>query len=129
MAPARGGDDQIHQDHDDVVAPAVSSVFPPKTGLPFEHFLLGRTQHDENEPDGCELREHPERHAQRTGAFGYAEKASKTLAHFNIFAALFGIGGVPPAAGEKNESDHEAQEEQRFIREVGEVRDSHRGII
>lgn len=42
------GDDQIHEDHDGVVAPAVGIMFSPEAYVPSEDFFLYGPKHYEN---------------------------------------------------------------------------------
>ena len=66
------GDDKVHGDHHKFVTPTVRAMFSPESGVPFEDFLLDRSGHYENEPDGSELRENTSYNTESTSAFNYA---------------------------------------------------------
>ena len=107
QASAAGSrDDEVHDDHHAVVAPAIGAMFSPETGFPFNDFFLNGAEHDQNQPDGGELGENAKEHPQSSGAFGGSEKAGKTFAHLDVFAARFGVRGVFPSAGKEDQSDH-----------------------
>jgi len=102
----RGDDDKIHEDHHGVVTPAICAVFSPETCMPFEKFFLDGAEHDQNEADCGEFGENTEDHAERAGALRDTEEKRKIFAHFDVFAADFGIGDMFPTARKKNEPYH-----------------------
>ena len=66
------GDDKVHGDQHKFVTPTVRAVFSPEAGVPCEDFLLDRSGHYENEPDGSELGENTSYNTESTSAFNYA---------------------------------------------------------
>lgn len=107
---ASRGDDEIHENHDCVVAPAVGAVFSPEACVPFEEFLLNGAEHHEDEPDRSKLSENTERHAQSSRALNHSQKKREAPAHFDVCAALLRIGNVFPTTGEESKANHQAHQ-------------------
>src|SRR5712692_6543718 len=53
---------EIHHEQHQVVVPAVCSA-SPKADLPHLNLFPNRLEHEQDKPDGCELRQDPQRHA------------------------------------------------------------------
>src|SRR5437667_4158 len=74
VAAAGQENHEIHHEQHEVVVPAVCPA-SPKADLPHEDLLLYRTEHEEDQPDGGELCEDPERHAHAPEDFRGARTA------------------------------------------------------
>jgi len=94
-------------------------LLTPEAGVPDENFFLDGAEHDEDETESGELGEDSEGDAQAAGDFGDAEEDGEGLGHPDAFGAGGGIFKVGVAAGDKDESDHEAQQQEAEVGEAG----------
>jgi len=125
VSTARGNDHQIHHDHHQVVAPAVGAEFAPEACVPDKYFLLDRAQQQQNQADGGELRQNPRDYTQCTRTLRRAQKDCEALAHSDAFASRGRVFQMIVAAGDEHDANHQAQEEQREIAELSQLRKRH----
>src|SRR6266851_1522791 len=117
---------ETHHEEHQVVVPSVCSA-SPKADLPDEDLLLYRTEHEEDEPDGGELSQDPERHAHAPEDFRGAEKDREPGARPDALRPLGGVLEVMPPAIEEHDGNHEPQQQQTDVAELQQdwERDAH----
>src|SRR6267143_5351885 len=98
---------EIHHQQHQVVVPAVSS---PKAALPDEDLLLDGPEHDEDEPDGGELNEDAERHAQAAQHLTGAEHDREGATRADALGALGRVFEMIQSARKKHRGDNQSQE-------------------
>ena len=125
IAAAGGQDDEIHDDEHDFVAPSVGAGTSPEARAPEEDLFLSGAEHDENQADGGELGQDAEGKAEPGGEFRGTQKNREGLAHADALAARFGVFEMVEPAGEKDKSNHEAEEQKSEIGVRGELREGH----
>src|SRR5712692_10241996 len=108
---------EIHHEQHQVVVPAVCSA-SPKADLPHEDLFLNRPEHEQDQPDGGELRQDPQRHAHTPEHFGNPEKDGEPGARPDVLRPLGGALEVIPPAIEEHGGHHESQEQHTDIAEV-----------
>src|SRR2546425_4974142 len=126
VAAAGQENHEIHHEQHEVVVPAVCPA-SPKADLPHEDLLLYRTEHEQDQPEGGELCEDPERHAHAPEDFRGAEKDREPGARPDALRPLGGVLEVMPAAIEEHDGDHEPQQQQADVAELQQdwERDAH----
>src|SRR5207244_4946345 len=90
-----------HEQHE-VVVPALCPA-SPKADLPHEDLLFYRTEHEQDQPEGGELCEDPERHAHAPEDFRGAEKDREPGARPDALRPLGGGPEVTPHALEEQD--------------------------
>jgi hypothetical protein len=91
--------------------------------VPDKNLLLDGAEHDEDEAQCGELGEDSESYAESPRKFGRAEKDGDAFWHADAFGASRGIFEVTVAAGDEDQSYHEAQEQDAEVGEAGELRE------
>jgi hypothetical protein len=124
---ARGGNNQVHCDNHCVIAPAIGTRFAPEARMPDEHLFLDCTKHYENQTDGSELDEDASDYPESSGALRGTEENRERLAYSNVLASRAGVFEIVPSACDKNQTNHEAQEQECEIREASQLREDHIG--
>jgi hypothetical protein len=71
---------------------------------------LYRPEHQEDQTDGGELNQHPERHAHTPEDFRGAQKDREPGARPDALGPLGGVPEMMPPAIEEHDGDHEPQE-------------------
>src|SRR2546428_4599138 len=122
VAAAGQENHEIHREQHQVVVPAICPA-SPKADLPHEDLLLYRTEHEEDQPDGSELCEDPERHAHAPEDFRGAEKHREPGARPDALRPLGGVLEVIPPAIEEHDGHHEPQQQQTDVAEAHEDRE------
>src|SRR5207253_4369807 len=115
LPPARQHNREIHHEQHQVVVPAVAA---PKAALPHEDLLLYRAEHDQNQPDGGELCQDPERHPGAAEQLRRAEKHGEARAHADAVRARHRVLQMIHTAREEHHGDHEPQQQQPDVAEL-----------
>src|SRR5262249_42580172 len=110
-AGAEAEDDEVHDDEEQLVVPALGAL-APEAGLPHEDFFLDGAEHDEDEADGGPARENSGGQAESAGQFSDPKEQRHAFAQADAFGASFEMGDVAPAAETECGGQHQAHEEQ-----------------
>src|SRR5580704_1849227 len=118
-------DHEQHRQQRQIVIPA-EAFFAPEAGFPDEHFLLNRTERDQDQSDRGELLEHAQnnrdpagelcRREKNRGAPGQADALAASIEVFQIFVAAVGI----------DQPDHDPHQQQPVVGQVLQVKHAYR---
>jgi len=95
-------------------------LLSPETGVPNRDLFLDRSDHDQDQTNRCELRQHAKGDSQAAGDLRDTEKHGERRGHTDALCPLLGISDVGPAAGHEYRRCHQSQQQQT---EVGELRE------
>src|SRR5438067_3434767 len=96
-----------HHDQHQLVVPSVAC---PKVDVPDKHLLLNRSQHNQDEADCRELREHAEGNAKAAENFRSSQEEGEASVHSDAPAAFIWILHMIPATGEEDQTHHEPEQ-------------------
>src|SRR5437016_10327574 len=119
LPPARQHNREIHHEQHQVIVPAVAA---PKAALPHEDLLLYRAEHDQDQPNGGELCQDPERHRGAAQQLRRAEKDREAGAGTDAAGACHRVLEMIQAAREEHHGDHEPQQQQPDVAELEQRR-------
>src|SRR5438445_8931926 len=119
LPPARQHNREIHHEQHQVVVPAVAA---PEAAIPHEDLLLYRAEHDQDQPNGGELCENPERHPGAAQQLRRTEKDREAGAGTDAAGACHRVLEMIQAAREEHHGDHEPQQQQPDVAELEQRR-------